>query len=207
MPASDKNTGEELCREKGGRTLTPFLFPPFIMSAASIPKETSYQLDAVWPTPSAAVRADVVRFWLAEGALPNRPTAEERAHQLLVVAREPNGRVAGVSTAVRAIVPQLGFQCFFYRTFVGRAHRTHGLRSTGLFCRILLESYRVLNERFRRGIDPDVLGGYSEIESTSIMQACKDVIWQDSGMNAVYIGRTQDGRHIRVWYFDGARIP
>ena len=25
--------------------------------------------------------------------------------------------------------------------------------------------------------------------------------------HAKHIGRTQDGRHLRVWYFDGARIP
>jgi hypothetical protein len=179
----------------------------FIMSAASIPKVTSYQLEAVWPTPSAAVREDVVRFWLAEGALPHRPTAEERAHQLLVVARESSGNVAGVSTAVRTFVPQFGFDCFFYRTFVGRTHRARGMHSTQLFWNILLESYRFLNERFLHGCDSGVLGLYAEIESRSLMQARKDLVWQHCGMNVVYIGRTPDGRHVRVWYFDGARIP
>jgi hypothetical protein len=176
---------------------------------ATAPKvtTTNYQLEAVWPTPSAAVRDDVVAFWLKEGALPDQAAAEKRACELLVVGRDPEGRVAGVSTAVRKYVPQLGFECFFYRTFVGRAHRAHGLRSTGLFWMILRESYRVGNERFLRGCDPDVLGAYAEIENPSIMQACKELVWRDSGMNVVYIGRTQDGRHIHVWYFDGARIP
>jgi hypothetical protein len=73
---------------------------------------TDYQLEAVWPTPSPAVREDVVNFWLAESALPNRPVAEERAPQLLVVASDFESQVAGVSTAVRTFVPQLGFDCF-----------------------------------------------------------------------------------------------
>jgi hypothetical protein len=153
------------------------------------------------------VRAAVVDFWLAEDAIPQRLAAEERAHQLLVVARDSNGRVAGVSTAVRAFVPQLGFHCFFYRTFVGRANRTHGMRSTDLFWRILRESYRVLNHRFVEGHDPDVLGAYAEIENSSIMRVCSELVWQESGMNVVYIGRTLDGRHQRVWYFEGARVP
>jgi hypothetical protein len=167
---------------------------------------TDYQLEAVWPTPSPAVREDVVNFWLAESALPDRPVAEERAPQLLVVARDFGGKVAGVSTAVPTFVPQLGFNCFFYRTFIGRAHRGHGLRSTGLLWNIALESYRFLNERFVEGCDPNVLGLYVEIESHSIMRNRNDLVWHDGGMNAVYIGRTPDGRHIRVWYFDGAQI-
>ena len=167
----------------------------------------SYQLEAVWPTPPQNVREEVVRFWLAENALPSRPAAEERAFQLLVVARDADGHVAGVSTAVRTFVPQLGFECFFYRTFVGHKHRARGLRSTKLFWNILLESYRLLNERFLQGNDPGVLGAYGEIENPSVMRSFKHVVWHENGMSSVYIGRTQDGRHIRVSYFDGARIP
>jgi hypothetical protein len=108
---------------------------------------------------------------------------------------------------VPALIPQLGFECFYYRTFVGRAARTRGLRSTKLFWKILLESHRLLNERFLRGCDSGVLGLYAEIENRSIMRSRSDLVWRDEGMNAVYIGRAQDGKHLRVWYFDGARIP
>ncbi|MFV1968605.1 MAG: hypothetical protein ACC628_24555 [Pirellulaceae bacterium] len=167
----------------------------------------NYRLEAVWPAPPDAVREDVARFWLAESALPDLAAAQTRAHQLLVVARDPNGQVAGVSTAVRTFIDLLGFECFFYRTFVARAHRTRGLRSTQLFWNILLESHRFLNERFLRGCDPGVPGIYAEIENTSMMRVRNDLVWRDNGLNAVYIGRTQDGRHVRVWYFDGARIP
>ena len=64
---------------------------------------TNYEAEAVWPAPPAAVRADVVNFWLAESALPNRPAAEERAHQLLVVARDAEGQVARDYLAGRGI--------------------------------------------------------------------------------------------------------
>jgi hypothetical protein len=49
-------------------------------------------------------------------------------------------------------------------------------------------------------------GLYAEIEHPSIMRNRSELVWHDGGMNAVYIGRTPDGNHIRVWYFDGARI-
>lgn len=166
----------------------------------------TYRLDTVWPMLPDAVREEVVSFWLAESAIPDL-VAQERAHQLLVVARDSSGRVVGVSTALRMHVEQLGFDCFYYRTFVGRAHRARGLRSTELFWNILRESYRLLNERFLQGSDPGVLGLYAEIENRSIMRVRNEAVWQESGMNVVYIGRTQDGRHLRVWYFDSARIP
>jgi hypothetical protein len=132
---------------------------------------------------------------------------QERAYQLLVVARDQQGNVAGVSTALRMHVVQLGFDCFFYRTFVGRAHRVRGIRSTGLVWKILQESYRLLNERFQQGNAPGVLGLYAEMENPSIMRVRNEAVWQEDGMNFVFIGKTQSGRHVRVWYFDGARVP
>lgn len=166
-----------------------------------------YQLEGVWPAPSDAVREEVVNFWLAESAIPDLAVAHQRAHQLLVIARALDGHVAGVSTAVRMRVEQLGFECFYYRTFVGQAHRARGIRSTQLVWKILGKSYRLLNERFQQGEDPGVLGLYAEMENPSIMRVRNEAVWEEDGMNFVFIGRTQDGRHLRIWYFDGVRIP
>jgi hypothetical protein len=110
----------------------------------------NYRLEAVWPTPPAAVREEVIRFWLAESALPDRPAAAERAHQLLVVARDADGQVRASQH--------------------GRAHRAQGLRSTQLFWQMLRASYHVLNQRFGEGCDPEVLGAYAEVENASIMK-------------------------------------
>ena len=201
-------TGARSCRR--GRAATPSLGRPgpVLVRLVSTPMQfpaggTDYRLETVWPTPPDGVQQDVVRFWLAESAMTDPAAAQERAHQLLVVARDLSGQVAGVSTAVRVFVPQLGFECFYYRTFVGRAHRTRGLRSTGIFWSIVRKSYAVLNERFREGCDPGVLGAYVEIENASLMRVRNDAVWREGGMNVVYIGRTPDGRHVRVWYFDG----
>ena len=167
----------------------------------------TYHLERVWPSPTEASRDEVVQFWLAESALPDRTVARERAHQLVLVARDSSHRIAGVSTGLPMYVDRLGFECLFYRMYVGRAHRTIGLHSTGLGWRILQESYRLLNERFRSGCDRNMRGIYMEIENPSVMKVRNDAIWQENGMNVVFIGRTPDGRHMRVWYFDGARIP
>jgi hypothetical protein len=174
---------------------------------SSSTSQMQYQLESVWPSPSESNRDDVVSFWMTELPSSELTATRERAHQLLVVARDPDGNVAGVSTALRMHVVQLGFECFFYRTFVGQTHRVRGVRSTELGWKILHESYRLLNERFQQGDDPGVLGLYAEMENPSIMKCRNETVWQEDGMNFVFIGKTQGGRHIRVWYFDGARVP
>ena len=167
----------------------------------------SYQLVRVWPEPSEEVRDEVVRFWLAVGAITDLATAKERSRQLLVVARDMAGQVAGVSTAVRMLVDQLGLECFYYRTFIAPDARVRGLRSTRLGWRIFHESYRLLDERFAQGNDREVLGLYAEVENASIMRHRNEAVWKDDGMNFVFIGRTTGGQHKRVWYFSDARIP
>lgn len=167
----------------------------------------TYQLISAWPEPPDEVRDEVIRFWLATGALPDLATAQERSRQLLVVARDTRGQVVGVSTAVRVLVHQLGCECFYYRTFVAPAARNRGLRSTQLVWQILHESYRLLNERFLHGFDRDVPGLYAEMENPSVMRRRNEAVWEDNGMNFVFIGRTEGGYHMRVWYFSEARIP
>ncbi len=111
------------------------------------------QLARVWPEPAEEIRDEVVQFWLASGALSDLAAARERSGQLLVVGRDAHGNVTGVSTAVRILVDQLGFECFYYRTFIAPGARVRGLRSTQLVSQILHESYRLLDERFLHGFD------------------------------------------------------
>ncbi len=112
----------------------------------------------------------------------------------------------GVSTAVRLFVQQLGVECFYYRTFIAPVARVRGLRSTNLGWQVLHASYRVLNDRFQQGFDRQVLGLYAEIQNRSIMRHRREAVWQDDGMNFVFIGRTAEGNHCRVWYFEKACI-
>ena len=165
-----------------------------------------YSYEVVWPNPSDATRTNVVDFWLQESALA-KGKAIERAEQLLVVCRDLDGKVAAVSTVVPSIVSTLGLRCFYFRAFVGRDHRTKGLRASHLIYRLIRQSYDALNERFQTGIDPDVVGLYMEVENRSVQRHRNERIWTDLGANLVFVGRLPGGRHARVWYFENAKIP
>ena len=165
-----------------------------------------YSCETVWPNPSDATRADVVDFWIQESALP-MGKAIERAEQLLVVCRALDGKVSAVSTVVPSEISTLGLRCFYFRAFVGRDHRTKGLRASHLIYRLIRQSYDALNERFQTGIDPDVVGLYLEVENRSVQRHRNELIWTDLGANIIFVGRLPDGRHARVWYFENAKIP
>ncbi|MEZ6116320.1 MAG: hypothetical protein R3C28_07075 [Pirellulaceae bacterium] len=164
------------------------------------------QLEFVWPKPIAQVQADVVQFWLAEGALPGTARAEKRAAELLVVARTEAGEIAAVSTARRVLVPVLNRKCFYYRTYVGKSFRAVGLGRNRLVWSVLTASYEQLNRRYQAGHDGEFAGLYLEVESESIKRNRNELVWSDMGMNVVYIGTTPQGHHARVWYFTGSCV-
>lgn len=159
-----------------------------------------------WPRPSESLQAEVVTFWRSESALSDRDRAESRAAELLVVAKTATGDVAAVSTARRVLVPVLDRKCFYYRTYVGKAFRTVGLASSQLVWALFTESYELLNRRHEEGHDTDYAGIYLEIDNESIKRNRNELVWSDMGMNVVYIGKTPQGHHARVWYFKNACI-
>ncbi len=59
----------------------------------------NYQLEFVYRITREEQRAEAVAFWLAQGALANRPVAERRAFELVCLVRRGDGALAGVSTA------------------------------------------------------------------------------------------------------------
>ena len=164
-----------------------------------------FELVSAWPNPDDETRQKVVEFWLRNDVFTEqtRAQAEARATQLLVMAVGGDGEIAGVSTAFRQPIKQLGFPCFYYRTFVAPEHRKLWMLSKELFH----ASYDALNERFQKKQDTDCLGLFLELQNEMLMRHLKYAVWEADGMNVVYIGRSESGLHRRVWYFDGAMVP
>ncbi len=100
-----------------------------------------YRLIPVFRSTTPELREAVVDFWLGEGALRNRPSAEERAFELVYVIRNRQQELIGVSTA--QLAPGLGGQpAYFLRTFIRPADRTPGLPQ-----RVIRETWQLLKRR------------------------------------------------------------
>ena len=164
-----------------------------------------FELVSVWPAPGEEARQKVVDFWTKHEVFTEktRQQAEARSHQLLVMALDDNHEIAGVSTAFKQPIQQLGFPCFYYRTFVAPQYRKLWMLSKELFH----ASYDALNARFQAKHDSDVLGLFLELQNEMLMRHLKYAVWEADGMNVVYIGKSSSGQHRRVWYFEGAKVP
>jgi hypothetical protein len=158
------------------------------------------RLEVVLGAVTSPLKDEVMRFWAEHRALPPE-LAVQRAEELLVVARDERGALAGVSTSTPRFIEQLGFPCFYYRSFIGPAHRRGGLARS-----MIVAGHRALNARFVAGERPEILGVFIEVANAEFAAARNLAVWCNEGMNAVFIGKSPEGRHRRIWYFDGARI-
>jgi hypothetical protein len=159
-----------------------------------------YRYDFVWKTASTEVKREVLDVWRAHGALDDAAAAK-RIDEVLVIARTERGEIAGVSTAVDAFVPLLDTKMYYFRAFVTDAHRMSGIGRE-----MLRAAYEVFNARYREGENRDIPGFLIEIANPLHQKLWPATIWQSGGLHCVYIGKSQTGSHLRVWYFEGSRL-
>jgi hypothetical protein len=149
------------------------------------------ETDAVGPD-------DVLELWQREDAVPDPREARRRVHQVLMVALDPNDRVAAVSTVYLQRNPQLALDLWYYRTFVGKEHRM-----SHLAVRMLWATRDRLRERRLSGEDSRASGMIMEVENQFLRTYYNRAFWVISDFD--FIGESPQGAHVRVHYFPGAQ--
>lgn len=142
---------------------------------------------------------DVVAFWEREGVLTPQER-EERVHELLLVARAPDGTLAGVTTAYLDREPQLGAVLWHVRGMVGRAHRGSAV---GYWLGV--RSREVLASRWDEGADTRGSGVLFQLENVELAKAFPMAVWPTMGFR--FVRRNAAGQDIRVHWFSGALAP
>ncbi|MCA9994800.1 MAG: hypothetical protein KDE56_03565 [Anaerolineales bacterium] len=158
-----------------------------------------YTLQNVWEEKSDDLKEEIIDFWLSERALGSREQAEKRVNEVVFVARDSFGEIAGICTAYAQQNLQLRHNFYHYRTFVAAAHRKGNI---GI--RLLVEARDYFNGRFTQGHNPDIIGIIIEIENKEVSRHFTAAIWPRTGF--VFVGYNQRGDHVRVYYFDEAHI-
>lgn len=159
----------------------------------------TYTVDNVWEEKSADLKEEIVDFWLREGALGSREQAEQRVSQVVMVARDSFDEVVGVCTAYPRQNSQIRQVFYHYRTFVAAAHRKGSIAY-----RLVLAARDYFNGRFTQGHDPHIIGMIIEVENEGLRNKFDIAVWPTTGF--VFIGYNHRGDHVRVYYFDEARI-
>ncbi len=144
-------------------------------------------------------REEVISAWTGDAGL-SRPEAERRLDELLLLAIDQQGALAGVSTAYLARSEQLHADMWYVRAFTAPAHRNSNV---GLL--LALASRDRLIERFVEGDDSRGLGIAMEIENESLRRRFPKGLWFET--DYLFIGRNARGADVRVHYFPGVHAP
>lgn len=159
----------------------------------------SFSLERVWQSIDASLSKDIVDFWLINGALKNREAAMQRVGQVAYIARASSGEIVAVTSAYLKENTQLNGSFYYLRAFVAEPARRS---SVGIELLRKVQTY--FESLYKEGMLSPAIGLFLEVENPLIKKSLNEAIWPDT--NFVYIGSNTKGDHLRVYYFDGARI-
>jgi hypothetical protein len=157
-----------------------------------------YRYEAVWNKHTPSQIEEIIAFWSTEHALPVAEDAQERAKQAVVLARDGDDRIIGISTAQARIVPRIGQPMYYYRMYSAPAHR--GQR-TGFT--LVEKTQRILQDFTQAERSPAAIGIVLEIENAEYRERYPQAAWP-MGFN--FIGYSPRSLPIYAYYFPEAKL-
>ncbi|MBV6647909.1 MAG: hypothetical protein KI790_20785 [Cyclobacteriaceae bacterium] len=153
-------------------------------------------LENVWGKLSNETAAEIVGIWRALNALPADQDPYHRVKQVVLVARDHNNRIIGLTTAFTSYIQRLQNHFFVFRGLISPTRRI-----PGLFIKMTMETIKYL-EAIHKSHHPRTIGVFAEIENPKLQQI-KDAV---TVTNLTFIGYSPKGNPIRVYYFKGAKL-
>ena len=158
-----------------------------------------YYLENIWENKSPELEEEIIRFWLSEGVLSDQQ-ARQRVSQVFFVARDLDKTIVGINTVFKQYNTQLEHVFYYYRTYITpRARRFHHMTSE-----MMIQTWEHLESRYLDRIDTEAIGLFLGIENEKIKKQLNLAVWPV--INCVYIGNNMRGDHLRVCYFENARL-
>ena len=168
------------------------------MSEGSAGSSSSFRFVTHWKIDSRDNDDAVLQFWEREGALANDIKAQERLKEVVLDARDADGRLAGVCTVVPMTLPRLAQPMYYYRCFIGKQWR-----NSRLVFRLLVRAFEVLQD-YARANDFPCIGMVLELENNRFGETLRSPTWPSTGF--FYAGKSGRNLDLRLRYFRGARL-
>jgi hypothetical protein len=146
----------------------------------------------------AVSQEDVIETWEREGVVAPG-TAARRVHEVLLVGLDDHGELAAVSSAYLKRNLRLRMDLWYYRTYTVREHR---MSNVGVL--LALRSREHLERCFVEGEDTRGAGLVYEVQNAGL-RTHTDAFW--APLDMLFLGENEQGDHVRVHYFPGARTP
>jgi hypothetical protein len=153
----------------------------------------------VWKNIHTRLQTEILDFWLSNEMLPPDVNAVERAQQVVLTVRH-NDRIVGLTSADFVKYHQLNDNLFYYFRMIVLP----GFRIPGIESKLIVETRDRLEEYAEAQPTDKAVGMLTFVENAGLIAKRNEAVWPASKM--VFIGKDKAGRHIRVYYFKGARI-
>lgn len=149
-------------------------------------------IEIVWKKVDDAIAKQVIEYWKDAGF---GTVPDERAQQIVVIARNENSKIMGISTTASVFVPS-----FKNKMYVFRASLHPEFRMPGLLEYITTESLKHLEATYKDN-DPECIGVLAKIESPQLKK--HRTIHARTGLN--FVGFAEDGDPLRAYFFKRAK--
>jgi hypothetical protein len=152
----------------------------------------------VWKQVTPELKQELVELW-AKGNVMADPARQARAEEAVCIARDEQGAIWGVATAVVRVLPRLRQPMYFYRQFFAESHR--GQKQAIPF----FNAAKAILQAYNQSLDaPESLGVLVELENPMLSQRYTEAHGRES--DTTFIGYSPRGLQLRVSYFEGARL-
>ncbi|WP_420317574.1 hypothetical protein [Ekhidna sp.] len=152
----------------------------------------------VWVEKTDELIQEIISFWNQYNAIPPSEDIVKRAKQVVIVARNANNQIIGVTTSYLTDYPTLKNNLFVFRGMISPVYRV-----PGLFIKITKETIQVL-ETYSKSIGEEdrPIGLIAEMENPHL----KSVGSTKTPSGMTLIGFSKKDNPIYVYYFKGARF-
>lgn len=159
----------------------------------------AFNVTPVWKRVTPELKEEVLAFWKRNRAIGNLERAQQRADEVVCLARGDDGELCAVSTAVVRVLPRLLQPMYYYRLFLAKS-----VRGQGQVIPFYNRAREVLQAYNASLPEPESLGVLLELESRYLDAYYKQahIVEADS----TFIGYSPRGLQLRVSYFEGARL-
>ena len=147
------------------------------------------------------LRNEAITFWKNEGVIAAN-VIEERANQLVMIARNEESEVIATSTAAKVKVKLLNDNWLYqYRCYV-----KPDFRVVGFDVHLTTESLKLLEAQSKMESTEAAIGVLVVVENPNLTKSSihRAAVWRAYKM--YFIGYNSKGQPIRVYYFKGAKI-
>lgn len=154
-----------------------------------------FKFENVWSMVDSKTEADLVSFWEEHEVL-DRSLRQHRAKQAAFLLYHQD-KLVGVSTVAKVVHKPINSYVYLYRCFIAPKYRTAGLDT------MLTAKTKDYLESIHKNEQPQAVG-FLVVAQSEFLKQWNKAVWP--GLDMMYIGNTEEGDPIRIYYFKGAKI-